>query len=118
MPVRLPGNGPNGVIAVKLDLAGLQNAWQASGERFMLSNADGIVLLASNPDWRYRVLESIGPELRAQLSQTRQFANEPLSPLGWTPDPAAQTAVLGGSTFLYLRTGNLQNSWALHFMVP
>ena len=99
------------MIAIKLDLAELQDAWQASGERFMLSNADGIVLLASNPGWRYRALEPIGPDVRRQLAQTRQFADEPLSPLEWAPDLAAQTVALDGETFLYLRTGDLPNSW-------
>ncbi|MCJ8335139.1 MAG: ATP-binding protein [Epibacterium sp.] len=118
MAVRVPGDGPSGVIAIKLDLSGLQNAWQASGERFMLSNADGIVLLASNPDWRYRVLDPLGSEVRRLLSETRQFANEPLAPLDWTTDQVRQTAALDGKTFLYLRTGDLPNSWALHFLVP
>lgn len=118
MAARVPGGGASGVIAIKLNLAGLQNAWQASGERIMLSNADGIVLLASDPNWRYRVLKPIGPAVRQQLTQTRQFADEPLSLLEWAPDHAARTATINGQTFLYLRTGDLPNSWALHFLVP
>jgi two-component system C4-dicarboxylate transport sensor histidine kinase DctB len=118
MAVRTPGDDQSGVIAIKLDLAGLQNTWQVSGERFMLSNSDGIVLLASNPDWRYRVLKPIGLEVRTQLSQTRQFADQPLSLLDWAPNDAKQIATLDGETFLYLRSGDLPNSWALHFLAP
>lgn len=117
MAVRAP-NATRGVIAIKLDLSGLQNGWQASGERFMLSNADGIVLLASDPRWRYRVLAPLLPEKEAQLRETRQFASEPLTGLDWSPAPRANTATIDGKRFLYLRTGDLPNSWSLHFLVP
>lgn len=117
MAVQAPG-GQTGVIAIKLDLASLQDGWQASGERFMLSNEDGIVLLASNPDWRYRVLGALPPEKRRELADTRQFADEPLAQLSWRPDPTTQTATIDGQRFLYLRTGDLPNAWSLHFLTP
>jgi len=117
MALRVP-DVPVGVIAIKLDLSSLQNAWQASGERFMLSDADGIVLLASNPNWRYRALEALSAEKRAQLTQARQFADEPLTDLNWIPDPASQTATIGAENFLYIRSGQLPNAWSLHFLMP
>ncbi|MDC0739322.1 ATP-binding protein [Cognatishimia sp. SS12] len=117
MAVQTEGS-PTGVIAIKLDLASLQDGWQASGERFMLSNANGIVLLASNPAWRYRVLAPLPSNTQRALAATRQFADEPLTPLGWRPDDTRQTATIDGENFLYLRTGDLPNSWSLHFLMP
>ena len=107
-----------GVIAIKLDLSGLQNAWQASGERIVLSNGDGVVLLASDPEWRYRTLSPLTDDQKNRILKARQFGTEPLDALDWTSDSDAQTAIVGEERFLYLRTGNLPNRWALHFFVP
>lgn len=117
MAVRSDGV-PVGVIAIKLDLSDLQNNWQSSGERFLLSDANGVVLLASNPEWSYRTLAPLTPENLAELKQTRQFADEPLLQLDWAPSPDAQTAMIGTERFLYIRTADLPNSWSLHFFVP
>lgn len=107
-----------GVIAIKLDLADLQDSWQASGERIILSNADGVVLLASDPAWRYRSIQDIATEDRARIIAARQFAQEPLTPLNWTPDPDAQTAEIDGARYLYVRTSDLPNGWSMHFFAP
>ena len=41
--VNHPFGAEDGVIAIKADLAPLQDSWQASGERILLANADGVV---------------------------------------------------------------------------
>ncbi|MEO1293457.1 MAG: cache domain-containing protein, partial [Pseudomonadota bacterium] len=112
-------NAPmNGVIAIKLDLSDLQDSWQASGERILLSNADGVVLLASDPDWRYRTLAPLSSSQRERIVASRQFGQEPLTPLDWSPAPARQTALIGGERQLYLRTDDLPHGWSLHFFAP
>lgn len=116
--VNHPAGGADGVIAIKADLSPIQEAWQASGERVVLANADGVILLASEPDWRYRTLRALSATQRNQIAQSRQFANEALPPLDWSADEAAQTAVIGGEELLYLRSANLPNSWSLHFLEP
>ena len=65
-----------GVIAIKLDLSALQESWQAAGERIILANADGISLLSSVPDWRYRALDTLSEEQRARISLARQFGTQ------------------------------------------
>ncbi len=118
MPVGSSVTGPEGVIAIKLDLAYLQDSWQASGERIILSNGDGIVLLASDPDWRYQALAPLTDQQRQRIIATRQFGQEQLTALDWKPDPQAQTAMIGGEELLYLNSRDLPNSWSLHFFVP
>lgn len=115
MPVRSPEHATTGVIAIKVDLSVLQDSWAASGERIILSNADGVVILASNPQWRYGTLRPISQNRRTEIIQARQFANEPLAPLDWSQDLKSQTATLDGERYLYLRTADLPNSWSLHF---
>ncbi|MDA7424805.1 sensor histidine kinase [Thalassococcus lentus] len=118
MAVRPPGEGTKGVIAIKVDLSALQDTWQASGERIILANADGVVLLASDPQWRYRTLGGLTNDQRQNILASRQFGNEPLEALDWEFDLNRQTAQVGGQDLLYLRTADLPNSWSLHFFAP
>ncbi len=113
-----PGASADGVIAIKIDLSKLQASWQASGERILLANADGVVLLASEPTWRYAALEALSEAQKERIVASRQFASEPLEALDWTVDLSAQTARIDGEQLLYLRSGNLPNQWSLHFFVP
>ncbi len=110
--------GATGVIAIKLDLSELQDNWLASGVRIMLTNADGVVLLASDPAWRYRTLQPLSETQRDRIVASRQFGQEPLDPLVWDVDPTRNTANIGGERLLYLRTDDLPNDWSLHFFMP
>lgn len=118
MAVRAPQKGIVGVIAIKVDLSNLQDSWQASGERILLTNRDGVVLLASDPEWRYRTLGHLKPEQRAQIAADQQFGAEPLTPLDWTIATDGQTVTIGDERLLYLSSGDLPNRWSLHFLAP
>lgn len=118
MPVRPPETDLDGVIAIKIDLSAVQETWQASGERIILANNDGVVLLASDPDWRYKTMAQLSAQQRSRILTSRQFGTEHLNPLDWTFDNARQTATVGQERLLYLSTSDLPNSWTLHFFVP
>ncbi|MGJ8583488.1 MAG: sensor histidine kinase [Marinosulfonomonas sp.] len=118
MPVRRPNGDIAGVIAIKIDLSALQHTWQDSGENILLANNDGVVLLASNPDWRYKAMSPWTPEKRDSIVASRQFGAEVLDALDWDVDALGQTARVGQDRLLYLSTADLPNSWSLHFFVP
>ncbi|MCF2905623.1 ATP-binding protein [Octadecabacter sp. CECT 8868] len=118
MVVRSAEAGQSGVIAIKIDLSRLQDDWLASGERIILANADGVVLLASDPAWRYKTLGELSDDQRERILASRQFGTESLEPLDWSPDEPSRTATLGGENLNYLSTTDLPNSWSLHFFTP
>ena len=118
MAVRAPESDASGVIAIKVDLSRVQEDWQASGERIVLANADGVVLLASDPEWRYKTLAPLTDDQQQRIVASRQFGTEPLDQLDWAPDAASQTGRLGEENLLYLSTSDLPNSWSLHFFAP
>lgn len=118
MPVRPAGTDLQGVIAIKVDLSSVQDTWQASGERIVLANDDGVVLLASDPAWRYKSMTSLTDTQRARIVASRQFGGQELLDLDWSRDRRLQTATIGDQRLLYLSTSDLPNSWTLHFFVP
>lgn len=70
-----------GVIAIKLDVSELQSSWEDRGENVLATNADGVVVLSSNPDWLYRTITDLVEGRRRKITNSRQFADEPLAPL-------------------------------------
>ena len=49
-----PADRPLGVIALKVEFDSLERKWRNAEEGVFVTDADGIVLLTSNPDWRFR----------------------------------------------------------------
>ncbi len=103
-----------GVIAIKIDLSDLQRSWQEAGERVLLANADGVVLLASVQDWRYRSLSDLTVAQLSRIAEARQFGTQAITPLDWQPE-GPDTAAIDGQTLLHLQTRELPNEWSLHY---
>jgi two-component system C4-dicarboxylate transport sensor histidine kinase DctB len=103
-----------GVIAIKIDLTRLENSWREGGEQVLLTNADGVVLLASNPDWRYRTLTPLDAGQRAAIAEARQFPGQALDPLDWREGPG-DSAVIGGMEVIHLASSDLPHGWQLHY---
>jgi two-component system C4-dicarboxylate transport sensor histidine kinase DctB len=113
-PVRGPEGGLLGVIAIKLDLTDLEETWRAAGEQVLLANRDGVVLLSSDPGWRYRTLGALGAAQRARIAQDRQFPGQALTAMDWQP-AANGRAVIGGAERLHLTGAMAPHGWDLHY---
>ncbi|MEL7150193.1 MAG: ATP-binding protein [Pseudomonadota bacterium] len=116
-PVRTPEGAIAGVIALKIDLSGLEDSWRGSGEQVFLANGDGVVMLASNPDWTYQSLTRLTDAQRNRIEADRQFTGQPLSRLDWTP-LSDDRARIGGVDRLHLTTPLGQHDWVLHYFAP
>ncbi|WP_093115433.1 sensor histidine kinase [Salinihabitans flavidus] len=112
--VTTPSGETLGVVAIKLDLGKLERSWQDSGEQVLLSNADGVVLLASDPDWRYRSLSGLSAAQRAEIARAQQFSDLPLDPLDWRPLPGNR-ADIGAERQIHLTSAALPHGWRLHY---
>lgn len=113
-PVRGPDGEILGVIAIKLDLTDLEETWRAAGEQVLLANRDGVVLLSSDPGWRYRALGALDMAQRARIAQDRQFPGQALAPLDWRPAKDGR-AVIGGTERLHLSGTLAPHGWVLHY---
>jgi two-component system C4-dicarboxylate transport sensor histidine kinase DctB len=79
--------GPLGVVAVKVELDSLEAEWRLSGSPTLVSDRNGVVLITSNPEWRFRTVRPLSPQVRARLKAGQQFGAAalsllPLRPLG------------------------------------
>mgnify|MGYP001150591507 CR=1 FL=1 len=113
-PVRDAAERIVGVIVVKIGLGSFNRAWQDTGERILVANEDSVIVLSSDPTYLFRTLHPLPDEVRARLSNTRQFGTRDLQPLDW--DEEAGRAVLGGDTYLETRIMLEQEGWTLHLL--
>jgi histidine kinase len=70
-----------GLVAIKIALQELEREWLQTPDIVLASDAHGVVFLASQDAWRYRLLEPLSDEERRELNATRQYSDQPLRPL-------------------------------------
>jgi len=70
-----------GALVIKLDLRDVERQWLRGTHTVLVTDPNGIVLLASNPAWRYRVLTALTASQRSELEATQQFASQVLRPV-------------------------------------
>jgi two-component system C4-dicarboxylate transport sensor histidine kinase DctB len=118
-----PASEPLGVVAVKVEFDSLEAKWRDAEDGVFVTDRQGIVLLASNPEWRFRaapIAQGIAPQRdpardamrfgvsrieRLELPATDQSNAavrmiekiQPIAPIGWElhllADPSARLSV-------------------------
>ncbi|HTH09648.1 MAG TPA: cache domain-containing protein, partial [Acidovorax sp.] len=79
--IRGAGGQVLGLVAIKIALQELEREWLQTPDIVLASDAHGVVFLASQDAWRYRLLQPLGEEERRELNATRQYSDQPLRPL-------------------------------------
>jgi len=79
---------PIGVVVVKISLGDLEQAWSEGADAVALADADGIVFLSSDSNWRYRTLAPLAADTQNRLLQTRQYGDSVLQTLPIRPAQA------------------------------
>jgi len=76
----LDANGQfSGAMVVKLEFPQLEREWNHGNDTLLVSDARGIVFIANQPGWRYRMLRPLNDSDRSEISITRQYHNQPLT---------------------------------------
>jgi two-component system C4-dicarboxylate transport sensor histidine kinase DctB len=65
--------GTVGVAAVKVDLDKLDQAWSHDGEKILVVDNSGIVVLSSDSRLKFHALKTLSQETMARLETTRQY---------------------------------------------
>lgn len=71
-----------GAVIVKISLENFESALVGSGDPVLLVDANGVVFLASVPEWKYRFLTPLEPGALQQIGMSRQYDHQNLQPLG------------------------------------
>jgi two-component system, NtrC family, C4-dicarboxylate transport sensor histidine kinase DctB len=72
---------PLGVIVVKIEFEAMQAAWARQQGKTIITDGHGVVIITSEPSWRFATIGRLDAHSRAAIRATRQYGNLPLTPL-------------------------------------
>lgn len=80
----LPHQGPtHGVAVVKADLELSAQQWAELPGDVLVLDEQQVVILASRAAWKYRPLEALSAQARAEIDRSRRYGSATLQPLAW-----------------------------------
>ncbi len=109
-----------GVAVVKVEFTELLQYWTDAREDVVITNADGVVVLASNPDRLYKSTKPIPPDRQAEMVESRKFANYTIEPLAFSSNDGtfAGSVSIDGKQFSIASAQSGKIGWQLHFLTP
>jgi two-component system C4-dicarboxylate transport sensor histidine kinase DctB len=75
---------PLGVIVAKVEFDDLESEWRGSGKPTYVTDRNGVVLLTTVPQWRFRAATPLDNSQRRRLSQTQTSGGATLADLPFT----------------------------------
>jgi len=75
------GSRTLGVAMLVADLDAVEKNWWPGNERVAVFDHNGVVILSSTREWKYKALRALAPELLQQLKTSRQYSRHEIRPL-------------------------------------
>ncbi|MCH2164686.1 MAG: ATP-binding protein [Marinovum sp.] len=89
----LDGIDVQGVLAVKVTVDALEEAWNGVSSDVLVADGNGVVFLSSRQDYRMRSLAPLSQGARTQIIATRQFPLDVLTPIPFSTNLVGESAV-------------------------
>jgi two-component system C4-dicarboxylate transport sensor histidine kinase DctB len=70
-----------GVATVKVSLNTLEQTWVPGSERVYVTDTNGVIILASVPEWKFKATGNLPEDQLAQLNAARQYDRVTLEPI-------------------------------------
>ena len=75
-----------GVLVVKVDLDHTETLWGRTPEQLLLTDQNGVVVLTSRPDWRFRATRALSDAEREAITAIQPYPTTAPKPLDLNPD--------------------------------
>lgn len=118
---------PLGVVIAKVEFNRLETDWNIGGRPVYIVDANGVVLMTSIPEWRFKTVAPINDARRKTISESLQFGEETLSPMPVTTlsRPGPQVTLVDVNApptlrgeYLRLELPVATTEWFLHYLQP
>ncbi|WP_073953982.1 ATP-binding protein [Thalassospira sp. TSL5-1] len=93
-PVLINGREIAGVMVVKTHLETLVKRWARGGESVLVEDENGIVIISSHPEWRFRDLRGLPDNQRSDVMKSLKYGDYPLTPMPVTKGDWPQDGVM------------------------
>ncbi|MBO0133270.1 sensor histidine kinase [Agrobacterium burrii] len=118
---------PLGVVIAKVEFNRLESDWNIGGKPVYVVDRNGVVLMTSVPEWRFKTVAPIDEARRKVISESLQFGNETLAILPFRPARSSgddvplihvDEPVRERGDYLRLETPVPTTTWTLHYLQP
>ena len=106
------------VTVAKVDLSVLENIWINAGENIFITNRDGVVILSSIKQWKYRTLSPLEESQFENIKIQKQFANIPLVQLLDNQSNTKKQLSIDGNKYLHQEVDIKSPDWKIHYLIP
>lgn len=96
-----------GVLVIKVDLTHTETLWGKTPEQLLVTDSNGVVILTSRPDWRFRASRELSPQERHEIA-----ANQPY------PTLQPQALSLANNTWLTQSRSLPETGWTVSILTP
>jgi two-component system C4-dicarboxylate transport sensor histidine kinase DctB len=103
----------SGVLVVKLDLTALNQVLAASKDLVTVTDKDGIIVLSSNDELKYKTSHQISDIRLEEIKQARQFGSVDLTILPW--DANESEVKIDRQSYLHFQQPLSSNNWTVHY---
>lgn len=107
------GGSRLGVVAVKVEFDAIERSWRGVDEGIFVADADGVVLIASDPQWRFHTTRPIAAGSRDPAQDELRFGTSSLEPMPQLDARRSRAA----PPLIELNRPIPQEDWELHLMV-
>ena len=80
------GDKKLGVLVVKVDLDHTERLWGNTPEQLLTTDDNGVVILTSRPDWRFKATRKLSPQEQQDIFAILPYPTRNLQPLNINPD--------------------------------
>ncbi len=70
-----------GAVAVKIDIDSVEQKWAHRDESFLVSDPDGVIFITTTPEWRYKTLQALAPDVLKSIEENKRYPDAALIPL-------------------------------------
>ena len=74
---------PIGVTAVKVSVDALETAWRTPGEAAMVIDRNGVIVISTEPKWKFSALRPITAQQQRAIQASRQYAGRTVEVLSY-----------------------------------
>ncbi|MCW4152938.1 ATP-binding protein [Halomonas sp. 18H] len=122
-----PSARPAGVIVVKVQLSDVEHSWAEQDAELLVTDRNGIIFMASQPDLRLTAMQPLSDEQRRAIHGSRRYGEAALPHAGITPleRPDSGTRLvdvtsgpLATTRYLSLTRAMPEFEWDMHILKP
>lgn len=116
-----PADEPLGVVVVKVEFDALEAEWRRTGEPAFVTDQRGVVLVTSEPTWRFRRSRELTPEERRAILEDQTLSGQALDPLPYSGEAGSIVEIPRGPAagdWMLAQTETDTPGWTLHLLDP